>query len=89
MDIDEEIKKLAVPDYSLPPVQKSTFEEYNKVICNRIKRINGELYMLYEELSQGESEAKHAAFWNAIQDFTGSEISGLHEKLKGLFYFAL
>ena len=87
MDVMDELKHLHTQRQVLKQEnRKLTYDEYNKLICNRMQRINAELYLLEHELTQDAPQRKIDAIHKAIQDFSLQELNALHEQLKDAFY---
>lgn len=86
MDIMDEIKDLQKQKQVQTNNHKLTYDEYNKVIANRMQRINGELFMLLHELANNQPQRKVKEIDKVLQDFSLIQLHELHEQLKTAFY---
>ena len=85
MDIIDELKDLQQQKQVQINKHKLTYDEYNKVIANRLQRINGELFMLFHELAYEQPQSKVNAIDKVLQDFSLIQLQELHEQLKNVF----
>lgn len=65
--------------------RKLTYDEQNKIVCNRLQRINAELFMLFHELAQGKPQQKVNDIDRILRDFQLTHVQELHEQLKSVF----
>jgi len=87
MDVLDEIKDLQQQkQVQKQSKRKLTYDEYNNLIVNRIKRINAELFMLFHELAQDKPQKKVDEINTVLRDFQLNQVQELHEQLKTTFY---
>lgn len=87
MDVLDELKDLQRQKQVQTDNHRLTFEEYNDIVNNRLKRVNAELYLLLNELIQHEQvQDRINNLNNILNDFQMYKINDLQEQLKDAFY---
>lgn len=87
MDIMDELNNLQQQKQvqTIKP-RKYSYDEYINIINNRLKRINGELYMLSHELAQGITQDRINELQNVMHNFELEKIAELKEQLKTVYW---